>query len=145
MTDYRFQKQKYGHDPDRGIWGDCHRTAIACMLNMPRDDVPHFHENGPDPEFNRKMAEWLAFRGFVIATFVFRDDLDVVMGMMAQQNPGARYMLLGTSATGVDHVVVARDDKIEHDPSLKDAGIVGPCSQGFYWVELIVPITVAYG
>lgn len=86
------------------------------------------------------MAEWLAFRGWQIFTVVFTDTVENVMDTMAQQNPGVRYMLCGTSLTGVNHVVICRDDQIEHDPSKKDSGIIGPCDQGYVWVELLVPV-----
>src|SRR5437879_5835280 len=42
----RMQKQRFQHDPDGGVWGDCHRTAIACALGLPRDEVPHFCDDG---------------------------------------------------------------------------------------------------
>lgn len=35
-----------------GVPGDCWRTAIACLLDMDRDDVPHFAHLYPDPEPN---------------------------------------------------------------------------------------------
>lgn len=43
------QKQKYKHKSNsQEIVGDCWRTAIACLLEMPRDDVPHFAQLYPD-------------------------------------------------------------------------------------------------
>lgn len=31
------------------IAGDCFRTAVACLLEVPRDDVPHFAQENPEP------------------------------------------------------------------------------------------------
>ena len=43
MTPY---KQLNHHDPDNGIIGDCYRTAIACLLDLPPDALPNYCE-GP--------------------------------------------------------------------------------------------------
>jgi len=40
----RPQKQKFAHKPDEGVFGDCFRTALAAILDLDRDDVPHFNE-----------------------------------------------------------------------------------------------------
>ena len=58
-------KQLIKHDPENGQWGDCGRTAIACLLDLHPSDVPHFWE-GPeradrDPE--TECRKWLAERG----------------------------------------------------------------------------------
>ena len=41
------QHQKWNHLED-GHAGDCWRTVIACLLEIPRDHVPHFAELYPD-------------------------------------------------------------------------------------------------
>lgn len=41
--------------------GDCWRTAIACLLDIPRDDVPHFLAHEDDPDGNGWWAETVAF------------------------------------------------------------------------------------
>jgi len=39
----RFHKQLItNHNPESGIFGDCQRTAIACLLDKHPSDVPHF-------------------------------------------------------------------------------------------------------
>ena len=40
----RPQQQKFKHDPANGSYGDCFRTALACILDLDRDEVPHFNE-----------------------------------------------------------------------------------------------------
>lgn len=37
-----YQKQLYLHEPDKMQFGDCHRTSLACLLNIPVEDSPHF-------------------------------------------------------------------------------------------------------
>jgi hypothetical protein len=43
----------------------------------------------------------------------------------------------------VNHTVVCRGGRIEWDPSMDDAGIVGPCDDGFYWVTWLIPAALA--
>ncbi len=40
--------QRNHHDPANGIYGDCHRAAIASLLELPMDDVPHFCDADSD-------------------------------------------------------------------------------------------------
>jgi hypothetical protein len=62
MTPY---KQLVKHDPFNGQYGDCARTAIACLLNMHPSEVEHFLEDGcADGEvFWRRVNGWLSARG----------------------------------------------------------------------------------
>lgn len=128
-------KQKFRHRPTEGIWGDCHRAAIASIIGLPLESVPHFGEGGPsDEEFVRREVDWLLSQGLVPVTIWFNCGLPDVFAYQAKYNSGVYYLLGGTSRTGVDHTVVCLDDKIVHDPSLDDSGIVGKLSCGFFGV-----------
>lgn len=132
-------KQRNLHRPGEGVWGDCHSACLASMLDLPLDDVPHFGEGGPDgQEFNRRVREWLSIRGLGQASAAFEGELDAVLRMMRHVNPGVYYILGGRSLTGVNHSVVALENRIVHDPSLNESGIVRPCEDGFYWVTFLV-------
>ena len=136
----REQKQRFLHDPAAGVWGDCERTAIACLLNMDRDSVPHFADNfKTHEEVIHKERTWLLEHGLAPFACPFRCELSELQDFMALNNPGLYYLLSGTSRTGCNHTVVALDDRIVWDPSLTDAGIVGPCDDGYYWIKLYVP------
>lgn len=126
-------KQANKHDPDNGVWGDCHRTAIAAMLDMPRDDVPHFMDGGA-PDGVGKAKEWLLTQGIVPINMVFNSPLEEVLQTMGFLNPRVCYILGGQSKTGCNHSVVGRGGAIVCDPSQSDAGIIGPCDDGYYWV-----------
>ncbi len=135
------QKQKFRHAPEAGVWGDCHRTAIASLLDLDRDEVPNWAEMHWDDgsAFDSAVESWLRTRGLATVNVVYKDDLDRVLGTQAAVNPTAYYLLAGTSRTGVNHSVVARGGAIVLDPSLDDAGIIGPCDDGYYWVTYLVP------
>ena len=131
-------KQLFRHNPSEGVWGDCGRTVIACLLDLHPSLVPHFWDKGDDGY--QKCCEWLNERGF--DNFIFPvpgecTKLDV-LSIMSIHNPGKLYGLVGKSSNGVNHIVVCRDNKIIHDPSLDDSGIVGPAEDGNWWIELIV-------
>lgn len=139
----KVQKQLFRHKPDEAIYGDCHRTAIACALGLDAHEVPHFmngtNGKGPAPEAHNEVEKWLNERGITQINMIFDGSLSVEMVLQSvkninQSSSGFCYILGGESATGVNHSVVCCDGAIVCDPSLDDAGIVGPCDDGFYWV-----------
>jgi hypothetical protein len=129
-------KQRFRHDPANGVYGDCHRSATASVLDLPLEDVPHFNHDGPDNEtFHQRWLAFLADRKLVPINIAFNGDakLDELLDTVKNLNPGIYYLLGGTSRTGVGHTVVCLDGEIVHDPSLDDSGIVGPLD-GHWWV-----------
>ncbi|MDE2441810.1 MAG: hypothetical protein KGP14_12370 [Betaproteobacteria bacterium] len=135
-----FHKQRYLHDPENGIYGDCMRTAVACIMDLELDDVPHFLEGNPaGTEFNRRVNSFLASKGKQIFSVPFAADrLDILLDSLGHQNPDAIYMLSGESSRGVNHVVICRGGEVIHDPHPSNSGLIGPCSpDGYYWVEIL--------
>jgi hypothetical protein len=139
----RIQKQLNRHDPANGVYGDCHRTAIACVLDMDACDVPHFMDKKPDnseaPECHEAIEVWLNARGLTQISVCYSGsiDLDLVLRTVMNSNPqspGLVFLLGGTSRNKCNHTVVCCDGEIICDPSLDDAGIVGPMSDGNWWV-----------
>lgn len=142
------QKQLFRHRPDEGIYGDCHRTAIAIVLGMDAKDVPHFMDGAPGrsdldaPEAaeraHNEVEAWLNARGICTINVLFPGDisLDEVLRTISLVNTRSRpvFILGGQSKNGVNHSVVCCDGEIACDPALDDSGIVGPCDDGFYWV-----------
>ena len=113
------------------------------LLDMDRDDVPNWADTRffDEGEFFTACDAWLAERGLTTFTVPFNASLGEVQEFMRVVNPGLYYILGGESRSGVNHSVVGLNDKIVADPSLTDAGIVGPCApQGFYWITMLVPL-----
>lgn len=128
-------QQRFKHNPDEGVYGDCHRACIASLLELELDDVPHFGEgNPPHEEFNRRVADFLKSRDLVSVGAPYQTSLEFLFECQKITNPGAFYLLGGTSKTGVNHTVIGFEDKIVHDPSISQSGIVGPCDDGYFWV-----------
>lgn len=131
------QKQANKHDPENGVWGDCHRTAIAVALGVHRDAVPHFMDNGVHgDEAQRAENAWLRARGLVAINIAYPGEsgLDAILECIGALNPGIRFILGGQSRSGCNHSVVCCDGEIACDPSQNDSGIIGPCDDGLYWV-----------
>lgn len=134
------QKQRFRHRPEQGEYGDCHRTALACLLDLDRDSVPNFGEHYDDTRaFLDAVDAFLSEHDLAGVDVVFNSPLEAVLTHQSTVNPRAYYLLDGTSRTGVNHTVVGCGGEIVWDPSLDDAGIVGPCDDGYFWLTYLVP------
>lgn len=135
-------KQRNRHDPENGIYGDCHRAALASLLELPIDDVPHFCEGPDDGGTTKRERKWLAQRGLTSINIVYPGEtsLDDVLTTVEAVNLGVMFILGGTSTAGCGHSVVAGCGRILHDPSLTNTGdhsIVGPMEDGYWWLTFI--------
>lgn len=148
----RAQKQLFRHRPQNGEIGDCHRTAIACLLDLEPQDVPHFgemdwdfdkqcfRENG---DFHRNVREWLRTRGLAPVDAVYACTLEELLVSLGALNPSAYYLLGGQSRNNVNHTVIGCGGEIVWDPSIDESGIVGPCNpEGLFWVTYLVPLSM---
>lgn len=94
------------HDPETGAIGNCMQAAIASLLDLPLDDVPHFVKLYPESEqCGQAISDWCLDRRY----FVVQLDLEQLPDQML-------CMLHGTSPRGLPHVVVGRGTEMIHDP-----------------------------
>ena len=127
------QNSAYKHDPNNGVYGDCHRACVASILELPIEEVEHFADNDPSAlEFNNRIRKWCRDRGYVYASFAYSVD---PREYMAMENKDIYYILGGKSSIGANHSVVCLNDKIVHDPS--GTSIVDSTDNGYYYVEII--------
>lgn len=97
------------NDP-RGIPGDCMRAAVASLLDLPAEAVPHFALfDAPGAWFNAFQL-WLAGR-------------DLRIRAMAAYQVTTRCLAIGMSPRGVEHIVVWGPTGLVHDPHPSRAGI----------------------
>ena len=138
MTPY---KQLHRHRPADGQIGDCWRTCIGCLLDLPPVEVPHFVEPHLDdgPAATAFARRWLASRGFGLIQFAYTGTLQGILDAQAAVNPNTYFMLGGESRSGVLHSVIARNASIEWDPHPDEVGVIGPDKDGLYWLEFLVP------
>lgn len=124
------------HDPDNGVYGDCHRAALASVLDLPIEIVPHICDGQhPPEEFIRRERAWLLTQGLIPIHVAFEDSsIEAVIRHVAAVNPGVYYLVGGTSPRGHDHTVVGINDQIAHDPHPDGGGLIGPMSDGLVWI-----------
>lgn len=137
------------YDPDAGLYGDCHRTCIAMILDMDRDDVPHFMDGVPKncpPEHpastraERLEREWLAERGLTPVYVAYPGDvtLDELMHVLSVMVPEAAVILGCTSSSGSNHSVVYYQGRI-YNPNTNQ--IDGPMQDGMWWITIYARAT----
>lgn len=130
-------KQLFRHKPDQGIYGDCYRTAIACLLDLPPSDVPHVYDGRDDAIGKARMESWLSSHGKILIDVAYADSVQTVLSLHEHRYPSLHWILSGISANGCNHVVICRGGQIVHDPAQDDSGIVGPCDDGHVWTTFL--------
>lgn len=134
-------KQLNPHSPAHGVWGDCYRTAIACILDVEPATVPHVMDGGTvtGDEADALMRRHLARLGYSLFAVPYHGlTLEELLAEQKRTNPDMHYMLGGISRTGCGHWVICKDGEIVHDPSRAEAGIIGPHEGGYYWTVVVV-------
>lgn len=120
--------------------GDCLRTAIACLLEIGPIAVPHFLADAdrPGEDVWQHVNDWLATQGLTAWYQVFPGEieLDAVLQTVSVMNPDKYYIVCGHGYK-FDHVVIACNGKIVHDPAVLGAGLSGPAENG-YWLIMTV-------
>lgn len=142
-------KQRFRHDPENGVFGDCHRTALACLLNLELDEVPHFYQLKIEAELRAEPFVWRAevekflnTQGLTQADVVFGGTLEQLFAFMAEWNPQTFYLLGGVSPRRVNHTVICRGGCFEWDTHPDDGFIVGPLDTGTYEITFLLPISM---
>lgn len=141
-----FHKQEFLHNPPE-TYGDCHRAALASILELDLHDVPHFmHGLGPKDgdTFNRLQEEFLNSIGLDCVVFPCAGELEDVLKACGAWNPKRLFLLGGSAAPNVGHTVVASPTGIIHDPHPRNLGVTGPMEDGFYWITYIVGLGLPY-
>lgn len=145
-----FRKQLCAHNPPISV-GDCHRTALGCLLDVEPQDVPHFaeiywnEEKLQTFEEKRHVREWLEGFGVSEVTYGFQchsyEDIRNLMKLQANVNgEDIVYMLIGKSNIG-NHVVICRGAEFLWDPSPSNDFIVAPVDDCIWFTHLVPSFT----
>jgi hypothetical protein len=144
--------QLLDHDPENGVIGDCWRTAIGCLLNMPPEDVPHFCDgNWQDgPAVERNTRAWLATKGYSFVEIPYKDTVENVLAMCAAMYKDVYYIISGRVGDGPNHATIGYGGEILWDPSAngEDAvtqTITNPCDDGYVWLLFLIPLIITGG
>lgn len=138
------QYQAFRHEPENGIQGDCYRTAVACVLGIERDSVPHSHDELTGPEAETFIDGWLKPQGLRrIFMPVLGDDLRTVAEAIYPRGGGLPLMITGRGPRDVNHVVVVHGPDDIWCPTLGAVppriALIGPAlPDHYFWAEWIV-------
>lgn len=138
-----YHKQAYIHQPDIGIHGDCYRTVISCLLDLPRDDVPHFLHDNPDwMEFKNRVEAFLQTYGLCLFSISIKseDFDDFLINQSKVINDKTVFVVFGLSPRHINHAVIYKGGEMIHDPHPDGGGLIGPCNDGFYWIQVLTKI-----
>lgn len=128
-------KQFITHDPENGQFGDCFRTAIACILDTDPLFVPHAGKNGEAGwvEGCKEVDEWLKSRhNAYLVSFKWRAT-EIEEALQTVQ-----YHLMGGRSAIGGHYTVGYAGKMVHNPSKNPDAVFGPDEDGCYTVTFIV-------
>lgn len=104
--------------------GNCMQAAIASILELSLEDVPNFAKAA---DMDEAINEFLAPFGLGIVNMEPNPDF--------LWSPSGFHLLYGESPRGLQHVVVAFQGEIVHDPSRLNGGLkIHECAGVIYWL-----------
>lgn len=112
--------------------GNCYQVCVACILDLPVEEVPHFYGETDDIDLaNANIVKYLAAQG----CYQIYMDWGYFMGLYQKQLirlPEGNLVILGGKSPRGDfeHAVLGTVNPdgtytIVHDPHPTDAGLVG--------------------
>jgi hypothetical protein len=120
--------QEFMHDPANGVYGDCMRAAIASLLDLPREEVPHFHEGTNDVTvFDRRVNAFLASKGLMLVDVTPSEYIFVTNNNL----PDCYHLISGYTERGTYHACVGKNGELVHDPHPSKAGVLEHDRWGF--------------
>lgn len=140
------QKQLFRHIPSEGIIGDCFRTCIASVLGLTQILVPHgYQEFWVDEKTNvsekvqAQLNKWLEQSGYNLKFIEYPVETTYEqLRTYLRHYYTDMYVVVGCSSKNGGHSVVMKNDDYLWDPSIDDSGCIGPMSDGYYWIGLLV-------
>jgi hypothetical protein len=125
--------QEFLHLAIPGQEGDCFRACVASVLELSRDEVPHFAQltaGSGSAAFWNMAYDWLESRGY---EYVYRNRSG-----RGALDKDAYQIMSGPSPRGNGgyHAVVGQGGSIIHDPHPSRAGLAGDPKK-WYWASLI--------
>lgn len=135
-----------GFDPERGIYGDCFRTAISCLLDVEPQDVPHWFVNGGHDGIGAEVNTWLAERGLAYIEMNVQGVGDSWREHFKQERADFWHLLVIKSPRhDCDHVVVARNGVPVWCPTVGELPADYPCVERSYGLLIRTGLVPAQG
>jgi len=124
----RWIDQDMFYDPEITGNGNCVQAAIASLLGLRLDEVPHFNlVYGPSPcDIEDGIDKFLAERGYALVRLPYNHVPEVC------------YLAYGRSSRGCFHVVIMNAGKLIHDPHFSREGVLKVDE-----IKVLVPLDAA--
>lgn len=129
-------KQRYLHDPEKGILGDCYSACVASILHLPIEQVPCAQEAGitevDEDAFNLLFNKYFEGRGLAELCFMAHE--------VHEQARNVHHVITGPSPRfpGFLHSVVGKGGKIVYDPHPDGTGLVGDPETEWYFTYFVI-------
>jgi hypothetical protein len=136
----RPQRATITSDPAAGAVGDTNRAALATVLDLPIDEVPHFSAEHRTPtDAWAAERDWLAERDLVRINIAYPGNTSIgeIMVAVAMLNPGIYHLLTGVDRQGFGRTVICVNGRVAFDPGHDDDGVVRATPDGMFWVSFI--------
>lgn len=96
------------------VTGNCWQTAVACVLDLEPEQVPHF----VGAEVAGIVDDWWIYS----YTWMFHHNLNLI-NLERHLYTGEYYLVMGKTIRGTYHVCVYQNGKIVHDPHPDASGL----------------------
>lgn len=132
--------------PVYGTHDNCFQACIASVLHLPLSEVPDFYKGIPNgkpvpQETVYWIDSWMKKRDIVLLFlgYTVRDIIEL-LDLMSLDLAPVHYIITGSTASGMIHSVVAKGDRIIHDPGTEPGHhtITGPCPDGYFRTTLFL-------
>jgi len=138
--------QLFRHEPHNEIYGDCQRTAVACLLDIEPHRVPHFvqnHYTRPGYDWQAAMEDFLNQHGYTFTDVQLNGEATLEDVLQTRTFfPDHYYILAGKSPRGTNHVVIGLGTRIAWDPHPDGGGLIGPLDYGVWEMTFIQPLAM---
>jgi len=101
--------------------GNCFPACLASLLEIPLEDVPHFHKKYDDDDAHIHIVKWLLSHGRIYVAFdaeMFDKHCGPIM------DTGSYYIAGGDGGRGFNHCAIYQRRKLIHDPHPKGKGLL---------------------
>ena len=110
--------------------GDCFAACVASLLELSLSEVDKYLDGLATPGavktgWWQAFVTWCGERDLVPLYYALSDaHSNFTPDQYAYGEPGLRYIACGLSPRGLEHAVVYRDGKLDHDPHPDGGGIL---------------------
>lgn len=123
----RYTQTSFGNGADGSTPGNCFQTAVASLLSLPLEDVPHFTAG---EDWWGEFCSWVKMRNLSLTWFDEQFETQDIRNEWLTFSPlhlvplDKILIASGISSRNLRHCVLWEDGKLLHDPHPSHDGLV---------------------